>query len=75
MPFVGAHALPRFSNVCRVSVRLLGLAEHSNVMGKVLVSSYLRERGAWLVFRRTGIPKAGRARIAGGANTLGGLKF
>jgi len=31
-----------------VSVRL-GLAEHPNVMGKVLVSSYLGERGAWLV--------------------------
>jgi hypothetical protein len=44
-------------------------AEHSNVMGKVLVSSYLRESGAWLLFRRTrtsvpqGYPDLRTARI------------
>jgi hypothetical protein len=60
MPGEGLAAVPRVRDRSAGGV---DLAEHSNVTGKALVSSYLRERGAWLLFRRTGIsvPQGHRA--------------
>jgi hypothetical protein len=72
MPFVGADELTSFFRRQQSVRSTVGLAEHSNVMGKVLVSSYLRPRAAWLVFRRIRPPKPTRMRIAGVRTQLGG---
>jgi len=53
----------------------VGLAEHSNVMGKVLASSYFRREALGLCSDVSGPPKPARTRIAGSADTAGGLKF
>jgi hypothetical protein len=67
------HASFTSGLVCRAYVQLPRVAEHSSVMSMVLVSSYIKKRGAWLAFRRTtrsGTAKAGQCSRIGATDAV-----